>query len=252
MRKALHDLWGCAHGPISRLAPSTRIVAGAAAFATCVVAPAATKPGTALVATVTILWLIACGTPGRVVRTVLFFGLAVLLPYFLLVPLIQTDATATRHLSGPLAVPFAVVLHGLSCSLISVATITTLTASDLREGLARLPVPGIVSAILLQIVHQAATLAYETRRVAIAMSVRGAASGGVAALRLLSSLPRVWLPRVILRAERVATAMELRGYCDADLRNLGCVEVRLADRLALALAFVALGLAIAARCWWLA
>ena len=131
--------------------------------------------------------------------------------------------------------------------LVSVATVTSLTASDLREALVRLPVPSIVSAVLLQIVHQTGTLFYETQRVASAMAVRGASSGGVAAWRLLVSLPKVWLPRVLVRAERVAAAMELRGYCDADLPSFPRVKSRLADGAVVVLGIGVLALAITLR-----
>jgi len=79
----------------------------------------------------------------------------------------------------------------------------------------------------VQIVHQAASLFYETKRVASAMAVRGASGGGKAAWQVLWSLPRVWLPRIVDRADRVADAMELRGYCDGETRTLrssGCAQ----------------------------
>ena len=133
--------------------------------------------------------------------------------------------------------------------LVSVATVASLTASDLREALVRLPVPSIVSAILLQIVHQTATLFYETERVASAMAVRGASSGGTTAWRVLASLPKVWLPRVLVRAERVAAAMELRGYCDADLPSFRQHKSRPADAGVLVLSIAVLALAITLRVW---
>jgi energy-coupling factor transporter transmembrane protein EcfT len=131
--------------------------------------------------------------------------------------------------------------------LVSIGTVASLSASDLREGLLRLPVPRVVSAILLQIVHQAATLFYETRRVASAVAVRGASNARVTGWRVLSSLPRVWLPRIIVRAERVAAAMELRGYCDGDLRSFRQHRMGLADGAALVLAIGVLGLSVMAR-----
>jgi energy-coupling factor transporter transmembrane protein EcfT len=135
----------------------------------------------------------------------------------------------------------------MCCLLVSVATITTLRASDLREAVVALPVPAAVSAILLQIVHQTATLAYETRRVASAIAVRGASTGGLTAWRLLSSLPRVWLPRIVQRADRTAAAMELRGYCEPRLEPGERPGWR--DGAALALVLFALALAVAARYW---
>ena len=233
MRVALHEVWGCAHGPVSRLAPQTRILTGAALFAACMVAPAPARAGLALLATAAIGWLVACRTPFRIVRGAVLLGFAVFLPYFLLVPVIAGE-TASGSWTVAVRVPSGVVAHGLAGMLVSIATVSALSASDLREGLLRLPVPTLVSAILLQIVHQTAALGYETRRIASAMAVRGASGKGLAAVRVLASLPQVWLPRVLLRAERVASAMDVRGYCEQDLPSFGSPGLGGRDVIALA------------------
>jgi energy-coupling factor transporter transmembrane protein EcfT len=250
MRTSWHDIWGCASGPATRLAPQVRLTAGAAAFTACMVAPAATAPGALVIACAAASWLLACRPPGRVVGASLLLGLGMFLPFFLLTPLIEAGPPGEpRSWMGALAVVWGVFARGMSGILVSTATIASLSASDLREGLIRLPGPGMVTAILVQIVHQAATLAYETRRVAMAMEVRGASSGAVAAWRVLSSLPKVWLPRIFERAERVAAAMELRGYCEGGLRSFRPSPVRPADGMVLAAALGVLALAAASR--WL-
>ena len=142
-------------------------------------------------------------------------------------------------------VRWSVLLRGVTGMLVSMATATSLGLSEVREALGRLPVPREASAILLQMVHQTASLSRESGRVAAAMAVRGASSGGVTAWRLLSSLPQVWLPRVIERAERVAAVMELRGLCDEELRPTQRARATLLDGVALALAFAVLALATA-------
>jgi energy-coupling factor transporter transmembrane protein EcfT len=230
MRTSLHDIWGSATGPVTRLAPRTRLVCGAGLFATCLVAPAATSVGSVAVIATTIAWLAACCPPRRVVRNTAALGLAVLLPYFLLLPLIpHSAAPGAQPWIQAFAVPWSILLRGMSGMLVSVATATTLGGNDLHEALVRLPVPAMVSAILLQIVHQTVTLVDETRRVAAAMAVRGASSGPLTAWRLLSSVSQVWLPRLFVRAERVAAAMELRGYLDRALRPLRRTDRSLAD-----------------------
>lgn len=248
MRKPIHDLWGCGHGPVRQAAPQTRLVAGAAVFAACMTSTGATLAGSLCAASAGVVWLLACGPPWKVLRMFLVLGLALFLPYFLLLPLLPDapSANAGSWLDA-LVVPWTILLRGLCGMLVCAATVTSLTAADLREALLRLPVPGIVSAILLQIVHQTATLFYETRRVAAAMAVRGASSGGIAAWRVLFSLPRVWLPRVIVRAERVGAAMELRGYCDAGTEPFRATALGLADLGALGLAAVLLGASVAVR-----
>jgi cobalt/nickel transport system permease protein len=248
MRTSLHDLWGCGRGPVRRAAPQTRLVAGAAFFAACMVSTGATLAGSICAGVVGGTWLLACLPPWRVLRTSLLLGLALFLPYFLLLPLLP-DAPSGNAGSWQraLVVPWTILLRGLCGMLVCAATVTSLSARDLREALLRLPVPGIVSAILLQIVHQTATLFYETRRVAAAMAVRGASSSGIAAWRVLVSLPRVWLPRVIVRAERVGAAMELRGYCDGHSPSFHATALGVADLGTLGATAVALGTAITLR-----
>lgn len=248
MRTSLHDVWGCARGPIRKLAPEVRLLAGSAVFGGCMVSSAATASGVGCAGGIAATWLLACRPPGRVLGATLLLGLALLLPYFLLLPLIpgSSGAVADRWFEA-LMVPWTILMRGLCGMLVCVATVTTLTASDLREALLRLPVPTLVSVILLQIVHQTATLFYETRRVAAAMAVRGASAGGRTAWRVLFSLPQVWLPRVILRAERVGAAMELRGYCEVTPRFQQRTPLRVRDVVALGAALGALGLAISVR-----
>ncbi len=133
--------------------------------------------------------------------------------------------------------------------LVSAATATSLTVTDLGRGLGRLPVPRMVSSILVQIVQQTATLWDETRSVAAAMALRGASGAGLTTWRVLASLPRVWLPRVILRAERVSAAMEIRGYVGAVFVGSEPFRLRPADTVALGLDVGLLGVAAALR-WW--
>jgi energy-coupling factor transporter transmembrane protein EcfT len=248
VRTSWHDIWGCARGPVARLAPQTRILAGTVLFAACLVAPISILPGIAVVAFAAAVWLVACRPPGKVARTAILFGLSLFLPCLLLTPLIRLGSPATdRGWSRAFEISGSLFARGFSGMLVSLATVTTLSAGDVREGLMRLPVPRIASAILLQILHQTATLVDETREVAAAMAVRGASGGGRAAWRVLVSLPQVWLPRVLLRADGVAAAMELRGYDVTSLRAFDRAPLRAGDGIALALAGCLLALALALR-----
>jgi energy-coupling factor transporter transmembrane protein EcfT len=248
MKTHWHDLWGCGRGPVIRLVPQTRILLGGAAFATCMIAPATTVAGGLLFAGTVAVWLIASRPPMKTVFGFALLGLLLFVPTFLLLPLLPFDgvsaANGWRH---AFVVSADILMRGMSGVLISMATVASVTVSDLREGLTQLPLPGIVSAIVVQIVHQTASLFYETKRVASAMAVRGASGGGRAAWQVLWSLPRVWLPRIVDRADRVADAMELRGYCDGETRTLRSRRMRAADWAALALALAVLGLAVLIR-----
>lgn len=246
MRALWHDTWGCGRGPVVRLAPAMRLLAGAVLFAACMVAPTSRLPGAALAAVTALAWLAMCCPPWRFVRAVLGLGLAVLLPYFLLMALLAEGAARQTSL-GMLVWAGGLLVRGASGLLVSAATLTTLRVSELDQALAALPVPAAVSAILVQIVHQTGTLAYETRRVASAMSVRGAATGGRMAFRLVASLPRVWLPRIVERADRVAAAMELRGFCEPGPDRRSPRRLGWRDGLAVALVLVVLAAAIGVR-----
>jgi energy-coupling factor transporter transmembrane protein EcfT len=212
------------------------------------IAPAATVTGGLLIGATVGAWLVASRPPLKTVISSAGLGLLLLFPAFLLVPLMPLDGAGSAGGWGHAFVPPAIVLvRGMSGVLISMATVTAVSVSDLREGLTRLPLPDIVSAILLQVVHQTATLFSETKRVASAMAVRGASGGGRAAWQVLWSLPRVWLPRIVDRADRLADAMELRGYCDGEAHALRSGPMRAADWAALALALALLALAVVMR-----
>ncbi len=250
MRAVPRDLWGCARGPVLRLAPHTRIAAGAGVGAACLVAPATSAAGLGVVAGAVAAWLWACRPPRRVIAYTAAFGLAMFLPYFLLVPLIAAEGTAAPgNAWGAFAAPWSVVVRGLACMAASIGTVTALGMSDLREGLLRLPLPSVATLIVLQIIHQSGALLAETQRMAAALALRGASGGGLSAVRVLAALPRVWLPRAIDKAERVAAAMELRGYCEETPRSSAGARAGGAD--AVAAAAVALALALAGAARWL-
>ena len=248
MKTHWHDLWGCGRGPVVRLVPQTRLLLGGVAFATCMIAPATTVAGGLLFAGTVAAWLAASRPPMKIAFGFSLLGLMLFVPALLLLPLLPLDGvSAAGGWKHGFAVSANLVVRGLSGVLISMATVASVSVSDLREGLTQLPLPGIVSAIVVQIVHQTASLFYETKRVASAMAVRGASGGGKAAWQVLWSLPRVWLPRIVDRADRVADAMELRGYCDGEERSLASCRMRAADWAALALALAVLGLAVLIR-----
>jgi energy-coupling factor transporter transmembrane protein EcfT len=196
------ELPGSARGPILGLAPPTRLLLGLAGIA-LVLTSDPLRPAGAAVLALTVAGLLAAGRlPARALRRVLVLGAALLLPLALLTPLV----------AGGVEVPVRIAVRGLAVMLVSAVTLGSLGGADLPAALAGLRAPPLVVAIVVQIVHQAGTLVHESRRLAGAMAVRGATGGGRAALRVVTSLPTVWLPRVVDRAERVAAAMELRGF----------------------------------------
>jgi energy-coupling factor transporter transmembrane protein EcfT len=246
VRVEWHTVWGSARGPLTRLAPPIRLVCAACAFAACLLAPAASGEGVAVVALVVLLWWLLCRPPLALARGAALLGLALFLPYLALAPLIRAEAPGGGW-SGAFAAPWSVALRGWSTMQIGIASAATLSPVALRQALDRLPVPGVVAAVLLQIIHQTATLMAETRRIAAALVVRAAAAGARSRLRVLSSLPRVWLPRVAARAERVAAAMELRGYRGEAVPPTAAPALSAPDLIATALAVAGLAAVIALR-----
>ena len=220
-------------------------------FSACMVAPATTMLGVGTVVFSAVIWAGLCRPPFKVVRVSLSLGLVLFLPYFVLVPLIRAHSPSSGWLDA-LAAPWAVFLRGIVGMQVTISTATTLSASDLRRGMIGLPIPDVITAVLLQIVHQTHTLLSETRRISGAIAVRGGSAGLRTGLRLIVSLPRLWLPRIIHRAERVAAAMEMRGYCQHDLRAMGVVSGSCIDAIAVGFSVVALAGAIALRLWGVA
>lgn len=175
----------------------------------------------------------------------LLLGTVALLPYFALAALLPGGVGLVDGQLHAGVVVASLLVRALGGLAVSLSTIATLTPGELRQALA--PLPPALSAILLQIVHQTAFLAYETHRIASAMSVRAASTGVRTACKLVASLPQVWLPRIVQRADRVSFAMELRGYCDFDHRRSPRPRLRRADWFAVLATTAALALSIGAR-----
>jgi len=237
MRWLRHRILGSGRGVIGRLAPQTRLICAVSALAVGLAAPARTLAGSVTIFATVLLWLALCRPSAAILGGTFVMGLAVFAPVMLLSPFVD----------GGAANPWSIFLRGLAAVLISVGAASTLTESDLRGGLVRLPIPDIAARILLQVVHQTSTLVGETTRVSAAMAVRGGGQGSRTAFELLASIPKVWLPRVISRAERVADAMELRGFGDVELGAMGSVPPTRLDRFAIAAAILAMAGAVALR-----
>ena len=200
MRTAWHDAFGSATGPVMRSSPRVRLLSGVLVLLTCVLVPTTSLEGLCLAITAATLWSCLCRPPRNVLGRTALLALAMFLPTFLLLPLMPPGGQA------PL---FSMVFKGMMAVLTSLATMSALSAADLHQALLTLPLPTLVVEIVVQVIHQTLVLIGEVRRIATAMAVRGATGGQ---WRALFGVPHVFLPRVISRAERVAAAMEVRGY----------------------------------------
>ncbi|CAN5614918.1 hypothetical protein BH23GEM6_BH23GEM6_23420 [soil metagenome] len=206
-----------------------------------------------LVVVLTALWLVVAGLPPRHaagalgVGLLLYTPLIVLLAFPLIAPLlpelIRSMATepvgASEGLRSVLGGVFLerigwILIKGVSSLLISGATVSTIGAADVYPAISGLPLPTTARLILIQIVQQAGMLLNETGRVRAAVALRGGGRGGAGSHLLMRSLPGTWLARVAGRAERVASAMDVRGYVTAPLPPITRpVFWRTADRVAL-------------------
>ena len=228
------------------MAPQSRILCGILVFSASMCAPLSSLLGLAGLTGIVALWLVVSLPPARLVGSTLVLGLILFLPYFLLTPLVLGQGGHIGWLEAA-AVPWRIFVRGLAGMQVSVATISALSAGELRQGMMRLPIPSVVSAILVQIVQQTSTLLGETGRISQSMTVRGGTGALAGNWRVLVSLPRVWLPRVMGRAERVADAMEMRGYLEEDLAVMGVAPWKSRDLLAVVGCVVLLGAVVSWR-----
>ncbi len=206
-------LWGTSRGIVRSLVPEVRLLSALAAVTTCLLADPASWPGLALTAaTVSAAW-IAVRPPPRRMAAILLLAAVMLAPFFLLAP--WSEGTTPRHILpgvAPVVAPWRIVVTGLSVLAVSSTAASSLTRSDLREALARLPVPSFLAAVVLQIVMQSDLLAQEVGRIMLALRARDATHGLRNRMRVVLGLTRVWLPRLTFKADRVARAMVARDY----------------------------------------
>jgi energy-coupling factor transporter transmembrane protein EcfT len=168
--------------------PTVRILGGVGMLATVAMTP----PSTAALCVVPFLALYAPGW--RRLGQAFLFALAMFAPLAACAPFIADD---------PL-IPLVMAWRGTLGVLVSVATCSAVEVGELRRGLCFLPRP--LAALVLQIVLQTVLLAGEVRRISHALLLRG---GG---MRALFAFPVVWLSRLLVRAERIGDAMEVRGF----------------------------------------
>lgn len=142
--------------------------------------------------------------------------------------------------------PHTVVERGAALAMTGVVSLGMMGYPALHDVVNHLPLPATLKLVLLQILHQASVLMRETTKVRRAMSVRGAALKGIHGWQFLHALPRVWIPRVIFKADRVAHALEVRGYA-APVPAPRAVPWQVSDRVRLLLCGSTLLVAVVLR-----
>ena len=209
--------WGTATGPLHRQPPEVVLSCTLLVFVSLSVAPVTTMPGFLFAVTLLALWLGMATPPGKHLLMVLMAGIVLFGPVFLLSPLIAAEGAASPKLlampdSAALLVSFNVFFKGIAGVLVTTTAVASMTERDLYNAIHRMPLPATVRAIVANIVVQTVALLRETRNIIQALTLRGAQDGWRASWLVATSLPRVWFPRIIQRAERNAMAMDLRGF----------------------------------------
>jgi cobalt/nickel transport system permease protein len=229
-------------GPVQRLAPETKIVATVVFVLVVMATPARTVwpylVDAAIVGGVAVAALVPIGS---ILRRLVFE-----IPFLVLaVAMIVFGGEAGRW-SAYTVLARATLGVGAASVLAS-----TTTAGELVDGLVRLRVPAVFTAIAAFTVRYVAVLRAELERMLLAQSLR-AGRRGVGA-RDLASIGAVLFVRSFERAERVQVAMSVRGSSAVaprpDLRPARPVPVR---DWAWALAPVAAAAVGVALAWWTA
>lgn len=201
-------IMGASRGPVSRLAPRTRIIAGTLAALSCAACDATTPAGLVLVLLTVLVWLAAAAAPVRLVARLTLLGAVMLAPFLALTPFVHPTVDGP----GPAWVTFAVFSKGLATLLVATVTLSTLTLARMHEGLGTLPLPSLLVAIVVQIFLQAGLLGRETARMVRALSVRRAVEGTAHGIVTLAGVSAMWMQRLLGKVEKVGAAMELRGF----------------------------------------
>jgi energy-coupling factor transporter transmembrane protein EcfT len=248
----LTTLFGSGKGPLLRLSPHARLICSILVLVAALISLPDPLSGILFTLCVTIVFLLLCRMPLRHLMRASIGVLLMSAPFlcFLLMagpytfafsqrtPL-DVDAITGKHVA-------VVALKGMSCALIVLSALSTVSFSELNDALARLPLPRIVVLLILQILHQTKLLLDETTRISKAFAVRGATSGMEASFLTLRHFPQTWLPRMVAKSERVANAMDLRGY-GAALPQFDRGPLLLHDWFALSIATLFLCMVIANR-----
>jgi energy-coupling factor transporter transmembrane protein EcfT len=87
--------------------------------------------------------------------------------------------------------------------------------------------PAVVRMIIMQILYQTGTLQNETVRMAQALKVRNISTTIALRRSLIFKWPAAWLLRVLVRAERVSNAMEIRDYSCFIAKNYALITTKI-------------------------
>ena len=202
---------------LASVAPHAKLLAAFLLALACLIAPA-TSPGFLLIVIVTAMHIAASGISRTQIRPLAsmyllgyipFVGVILLARQFL--PEISDDGSRTDVTTFV----WNVLLRGGAIMGIAASSVAAMTPSEFEEGLHRLVHVQLLTLLIMQILQQTGVLLAETRRASDAIALRSSSGGKYGMLLLARNIPNIWLPRMLHKAERVASAMEVRQFGDA-------------------------------------
>jgi energy-coupling factor transporter transmembrane protein EcfT len=228
--------FGSGRGPLASAVPAVRLLTGFLVLLAVLLVPAVPGAGVAMLALIVVTMLILTGLPLGILTRVLALGLLFYAPLVTLLALPTLFPTLRTILEAAAAGPEQaraaiatmrhdpainrmgwMLLKGIASLTVTLTAVSTVNAEAVRQAIAALPLPANARLILIQIIQQTGMLLDETARVRDAVTLRSGSRGARGGLALAGALPMVWLTRVAGRADRVASAMEVRGYMSAPL-----------------------------------
>lgn len=197
-------------------APHAKLLAAFLLALACLIAPA-TSPGFLLIVFVTGLHIVASGISRTQIRPLARMYLLGYIPFVAVILLARQflpEISEGGNRTDVTAFVWSVLLRGAATMGIAASSVAAMTTSEFEEGLHRLIHVQLLTLLIMQILQQTGVLLAETRRASDAIALRSSSGGRYGMLLLARNIPNVWLPRMLYKAERVASAMEVRQFGD--------------------------------------
>jgi hypothetical protein len=237
--------WGCGNGLLKSVQPHIRIIAGVQVGCACLLVPLPSSAGVMVLLIATTCWSMGASMPKRMLLRCVITSIVLFAPFLLLTPWIATGPFSTTPVPVRFAHAGAIALRSTCTLFITASTIALLTLPDLHRGLAGIPLPRTVIALVIQLINQTMYLAEETARILGVLRLRG--TSGIRGFRVIFSFPIVWMVRMLFRAERTAAAMTVRGYGIETATAGGHLRLAISDVLTMVCSSVFFVLAILLR-----
>ncbi len=241
MRGGRIGLWDASPG-LGSLLPSSRLLMGGFLLVGLLLVTPSSPFAVAWMIGTILAWLLLLRCPIRLALGIAAWSVIVGSPLFVVAAVIDKSANelSLGAVTAGIVQSLGILLKSCAVTTAGLTTLSTLNPVQFQTGMGRLHVPATVSGLITQILVQTGHLFEETGNLARAIRLRLPGSRYRTAWLIVRGMLTMWLPRVLARAERVASAMILRGFDGRlwieDARPLGRI-----DWFALAIALLWLG-----------